>query len=265
MTQNTTEKKKAWVLISVIAVLALAGTLVYRFVIYPANLRKEAEQAILEHRFERAMEIYELLKDEEGKRWTRYSEGLWMIETKEYETAVKIFTELKDYKDSADQANNAKYGYVRNHYDNDDTVTFAYLKELVSLKYKDSDTIYHDLYDWRLAEFFANSGEEDFSTKKTSFSANEEIYIHYLIAGGTPGETVRPRCVIDAPDDGDGFSNDIDISANYDQNDSTGYSWVKLWYFNPYTNTFIAGPTGTYHVQMFINGNEVDTMNLIRR
>ena len=266
-TAEKPKRNKLWIIIPLLAILAAAGYFVYKLVIYPNMLRKEAEQAILEHRYERAMEIYEILKDEEGKRYTRYSEGVYKIELKEYENAIAILEDLNDYRDSKDKISEAKYGYVSDHYDNQNTVTYKYLTDLVALSYQDTKLMYSDLYDWRVDDLFTNLGEEDFTTRKTSFGTWDIVYVHYSLAGGKPGEKVRPRLVVDAPEDGDGFSNDVDIEGSFDMDNTMNdyYSWFMLYFLNPYNNQRIAGPAGTYYIKLYVNDEVVGNMTITRK
>ena len=127
--------------------------------------------------------------------------------------------------------------------------------------------MYSDLYDWRVDDIFANTREEDYTTRETTFGLRDIIYVHYSLAGGKPGEKIRVRLVVDAPEDGDAFSNDVDIVGDLDIDNTMNdyYLWAKLWFINPYNNQLIAGQAGTYYVKFYINDDVVGEMTLTRK
>jgi hypothetical protein len=105
--------------------------------------------------------------------------------------AVELFEELGDYKDSKEKINKAKYQYVRLFENNESRTVYSYLKDLVKQDYKDSAEIYESLYRWEAIVYAINSDPYDLETDKQEFSANEEIYFHFMVLGGIPDESIR--------------------------------------------------------------------------
>ena len=90
-----------------------------------------------------------------------------------------------------EKQNNEKYEYISSHLDCQNETTYAYLNELISIDYKDCQTIYSDLYSWKVSLLSCNTSEDDYETIQDSVSRYCS-YLHFvfLISGGTPGETI---------------------------------------------------------------------------
>ena len=104
----------------------------------------------------------------------------------EYVEAIDLFEELADYEDSRDYLLLAKAGYVNEHLDREDTRTYWYLRELKDLS-EGYQEVYETLYRWRVEFLAVNTQEDDTTTDLSSASANDRVYWHYNVTGGTPG------------------------------------------------------------------------------
>ncbi len=181
---------------------------------------------------------------------------------KEYEKAYSLFMELSGYKDSSDRAKksalqagkaaldqknydtaiewylkvgandevaNAKYQYVLAHKTRHNYTTFTYLSELKKKNYKDSSSIYSELYAWKVERIVANN--DPYSTiKMTSISKYDPVYIHFKLVGGYPGEIIKPYVKYTLPSGETGtYKWDYECTSN----DILWYAWAEGLYNNP--------------------------------
>ena len=75
------------------------------------------------------------------------------------------------------------YAYVSTHKNREDRTTFSYLQALCKANYRDSQSIYDELYAWKVDMFF-NASSSDLTTRLDTAAANQTLYIHYIISGG---------------------------------------------------------------------------------
>lgn len=75
------------------------------------------------------------------------------------------------------------YAYVSTHKNREDRTTFEYLQVLCKANYRDSQSIYNELYAWKVDMFF-NSSASDLTTRLDTAAANQTLYIHYIVSGG---------------------------------------------------------------------------------
>ena len=75
------------------------------------------------------------------------------------------------------------YAYVSTHKSREDRTTFSYLEALCKAEYRDSQSIYDELYAWKVDMFF-NASSSDLTTRLDTAAANQTLYIHYIISGG---------------------------------------------------------------------------------
>ena len=161
---------------------------------------------------------------------------------KSYDQAIKYFDKAGDYNDAIEQKKSAKYGYVNAHKNNDDNTTFEYLKELKAANYKDSASIYKDLYSWKVTSVF-NTSEND-TNNMTSISKYKPIYCHITLSGGTPNESTKIKYQVSRP------------NGTTDSMDSFDGEWYDSysgdWYFEDglYSNPAY-GETGTLSVKYY--------------
>ena len=187
-------------------------------------------------------------EDSEAKRQASgygYAQGL--IAEKKYKKAVKVFDSIGEYQNSVELSKSAKYEYVQIRKDNKNTTTFEYLKELKSAGYKDSASIYKELYAWK-ATIIANDDENDETTDMSSISKYSNWYFHVSLSGGEPGATTEIKRKGQYPDGAiSGPKTWSDGSAWGD-----GYSGT-CWY---YYETPLYGKQGTFKLTIYDdNGN----------
>lgn len=123
---------------------------------------------------------------ESGSEQSRYERAVTLMNSGEYVEAIDIFEELADYEDSQDYLLLAKAGYVNEHLDREDTRTYWYLRELKDLSegYRE---VYETLYQWRVEFLAVNTEADDETTNLSSASAQDKVYWHFKVTGGTPG------------------------------------------------------------------------------
>lgn len=82
---------------------------------------------------------------------SKYNNATTALSSGDVNTAITLFEELarKNYQDSAEQLKEAKYQFVKNNLDRDNTRAMTYLDSLKSDQYKDSEQIYQDVYSWK--------------------------------------------------------------------------------------------------------------------
>lgn len=120
-----------------------------------------------------------------------YDTALSLMEDEAYQEAIALFEQIPDFLDSQEIVEayySVKYDYVKNHYNNTDTTTYSYLKELKSSKYLDSAELYDELYSWK-ATIVVNSKEYDFNTDKSSIKRGKPVYFNVKLSGGPPVAT----------------------------------------------------------------------------
>ena len=179
---------------------------------------------------------------------SKYNEACSKLENGFYQEAIEMFEELDGYKKSEDKINEAKYGYVLAHKNNDDRTTYAYLKELKKQDYKDSVNIYDNLYEWKITVIAINSSENDETTYKNSISKYNAVYFHLKLTGGEPGESVR---ITAKPTFPDGEKGEYVFEDKWSDGDILWYGWSDGLYNNPQY-----GDTGTLRCNFYDdNGN----------
>ena len=118
------------------------------------------------------------------------------FESKKYDVAVEHFTQTNN----TTKANEAKYLYIKSHYNNTDKTTYDYLQILKAINYQDTDNLYKQLYDFSV-EVVINSSPNDTSKNEYQYKylrgqdLGGYIYIHIKVTGGTPGSKIN--CDID--------------------------------------------------------------------
>lgn len=84
---------------------------------------------------------------------------------------------------TAGKSQEEMYAYVSTHRNREDHTTFAYLEELCQANYRDSQSIYDELYAWKVDMFF-NASSSDLTTRLDTAASNQTLYIHYIVSGG---------------------------------------------------------------------------------
>lgn len=171
-----------------------------------------------------------------------YNNACSLLANKQYTNAIKAFEEISYYKDSSDKILECKYGYIQAHKNNDDSTTFSYLKELKGMSYKDTSSIYSDLYDWHLTVVGWNSSESS-TTGQSSISKYKPVYCHMSLSGGTPGAKTVISVRGTTPD---GDYIDYTFDEAWEDGSSGWYGWSDGIYTHPQY-----GRTGTISVRFY--------------
>jgi len=124
----------------------------------------------------------------------KYENALIDISKKDYKKAVSALESIGNYKDSKTKINEAKYAYVTANKNSTDTTTYNYLKDLKKAGYSDSSKIYNSLYAWKVTITAVNNSSSS-SSNMSSISKYDNIYFHYKVSGGPPGESLKLKFV----------------------------------------------------------------------
>ena len=139
---------------------------------------------------------------------TYYNYGSDLIKSREYTKAISVFKSLNDYKESKSKINEAKYGYVTSHKSSSDYSTYDYLKDLIAVGYKDSQSIYNDLYQWKITNVYFNKSKSS-TLKSSAINKYSPVYCHFTLSGGPPDGETTVYYYITFPD-GDQKSSSMD-------------------------------------------------------
>lgn len=123
---------------------------------------------------------------------SKYHQALELYDRGEYTEAVNLLSVLGNYKECKAKMKEAQYAYVNAHMDNTDSTTYSYLSDLKAAGYLNAKAIYNDLYEWK-AEMIFNTDEKDYYTNKKSISKYNHIFVHVILKGGAPGETIKMK------------------------------------------------------------------------
>ena len=175
--------------------------------------------------YNRAKSWYEFVdsynKNEEFYLESCYRIGVDLLEQKQYQAAASCLEKAGQYSGAKSKLNEAQYAYVIANKNNHNVITLKYLKELKTAKYKDSASIYTELYGWKITSNFSGS-LYDKTSDLSSFEIYDPVYCHAKLSGGEPGEKIIVKYTVKYPGG----------STNSDQWDSEwgdGYSGYVYW------------------------------------
>lgn len=194
-----------------------------------------AKQFYANKEYYSALTWYEKVKsyDKNAEFYTDscYNYAVQQINSDSYSTALIYLKKAGNHSGVNDQIKAAKYGYVKANKNNYDNTTFEYLKELKAAGYKDSASIYKELYAWKISTIVVNSSETDNTTDKSSLSVYDRCYFHFTLSGGSPGEETKLKYKTISPD---GSVKNGSWDGTLDDGCSVWRSW---WYENPMYGT----------------------------
>ena len=185
-----------------------------------------------------------------------YQNACSKLDSEEYETAIELFESLNGYSDSHNKVNQAMYSYVLRHKNNFDTTTFDYLKKLKKQDYKDSNSIYENLYAWEITVFAINSSETDTITKQSSISRYNAVYFHFRLTGGEPNASVRLTAKPQYPD---GDTSEYTFDKKWTDGETGWYGWNDGIYGHPEY-----GATGTLQCKFYDDEGNLIGMASVR-
>ncbi len=152
---------------------------------------QKAEKAYSSKNYEQAYSLFYAnlgYKDSLERAYESASQvGKIALERKNYDKAIEWYSKAGKYED----VKNVKYQYVLTHRNNDDQTTYSYLSDLRRANYKDSVSIYSELYTWKI-EFIAVNSDPDSTENLTTISKYDPVYFHFKLTGGTPNATIKP-------------------------------------------------------------------------
>lgn len=109
-----------------------------------------------------------------------------LLDQQKYVEAVEAFDAMSDYRDSAQQALEARYQYVSAHRDREDRQTRQYLNDILDAKYKDAAAIWEQVYAWRITAKPCTS--KNGGPEKLYFCLGEPLYFYVEVKGGPLNE-----------------------------------------------------------------------------
>ncbi len=119
--------------------------------------------------------------------------------------------------------NSNKYEYVKENFNNDDTTTYQYLRELVDANYKDSEDLYEKLY--KREVYIAINTTQKSSLHKEELNVTNQTFPIYFFnfrtSGGVPGDEYRGKYEIV-------FSNGKKTSDTFVGKDNNFYFAIAL-------------------------------------
>ncbi len=168
-----------------------------------------------------------------------YNYAVEQIEKGKYGNALTFLNKAGNRDGVAEQKKAAKYGYVNVNKNNNNTITFEYLKELKAANYKDSASIYKDLYAWKV-DIVVNDSKDDEKTDMSSISKYSNWYFHVNLSGGEPGAEIQVKYTGYFPNGGT-------RSDKWDSKWSDGWGGTCWFYYN----TPVYGQQGTFRLKVF--------------
>ena len=204
---------------------------------------KAAEKYYDEGDFGKSIVWYEKIDsfDEEGDVYVKscIKKADDMIANGDYRLALDYLDKIKNDSQAKEFMKEAKYQYVLEYKNNTNLTTYEYLKELKSAGYKDSVSIYNELYAWKV-KVVVNDDEDDDTTDMISISKYNNWYFHVSLSGGEPDGEVQLKYTGYFPG-GDTYSN------KWDSKWSDGWSGTCwFWYNNP-----AYGKQGTFKLKVY--------------
>lgn len=173
-----------------------------------------------------------------------YQIGCYLLDKEKYRDAIEAFEHIENYRDSKEKLKEAKYQYVMDCNCGDGFFCYDYLKELKTIKYKDSEEIFKKRFAWKV-DIVVNDDEEDGTTDMTSISKYSYWYVHVKLTGGEPDEQVQLKCTAYYPS---GYIGTYQWEGK-GVNGSIATCW--FWYTNP-----VHGKQGDLKLKVFDgNGN----------
>lgn len=198
---------------------------------------QKACQSLEDEEYQTAETMFKELgdyRDSEDKAVeSKYRYGISLIEDEFYTQAISVFEELDDYSDSADYLREAKYLYCKENGNCTDSLTYEYMKELKKAGYKDSESMYHALYDLRIEVIYCNNDSDDEDTILYSVSKySSYFHIGFSISGGTPDETFNIYRVVTYPD-GNSYNSSDDPWINLENGSTCSIYWSEGFFSDP--------------------------------
>ncbi len=128
-------------------------------------------------------------KNAEFYRESCYQSGLNALNDGNMFSAISYFEKSNGYSYSNEKIKEAKYKYILKNKKNTDNSTLTFVKELMAVDYKDSDSLYEEIFGWKL-KIIANTSETDETTDNRHFRKNEKIWFHIFVSGGEPNASI---------------------------------------------------------------------------
>ncbi len=195
--------------------------------------------------YSRGNSVFKILSEfdyedlEELRTTYAYQRGQKEYDDGNYEEAVMVWTDIRDYKDTKEKILDARYKYVKANLDSTNGTTKVYLKLLKEAGYKDLDVMESALDVWKVELSFG-----PLHISNSSPSSNS-IYLYLYVAGGPSGEAADLKIVIT---NSSGQSTTIEKEDSLRWHDKQKISWVAAWQdFGPEDGK-------TYHFDIYVDG-----------
>lgn len=118
--------------------------------------------------------------------YLEYRAAYNLLKLQDYVAAAEAFDTMGDYRDSAQQALEARYQYVTSHKSREDKQTRLYLRKLVEASYKDASQLESEIYCWEITVI--PCGSKTGGLEKSFFGRNEPLFFYVEVHGGRPDE-----------------------------------------------------------------------------
>ncbi|MBR1471396.1 MAG: protein kinase [Lachnospiraceae bacterium] len=113
-----------------------------------------------------------------------YEMGKESLENGSYAVAIQYLKDL-DYEDAQDLLLEAKWGYIQAHYNNTDSTTCTYVKDLIAGGYPGAQNTYDKLYSWKV-EILGFNDDRGSSSYVKQVSVDGSWVCHARLTGGEP-------------------------------------------------------------------------------
>ena len=145
-----------------------------------------------------------------------------------YQKACQYFAN-STYKDSEEMTLKCKYGYVKSYFNNNDPVTYEYMKELKKLDYEDSADLFEELYAWKAEiEACTEKGHPDDAILSELSCHGDNVTFTFKFTGGEPGEIATFYSVLIYPN-GYEQTSPLDLWEDLRDGDTQGSGWGEDW------------------------------------
>ena len=138
---------------------------------------------------EQAAKVYSELGDYKDSA-EKYKESMYLqankeLKRKDYKSAIAAFMKISGYKDADALQSDAKYQYCEENWEEPTEEVYDYIEELVDSGYEGAEDLRDKTYEWRIAKVEKGG--------LYSLGASQCVYFRVTLAGGPPDGTATVR------------------------------------------------------------------------
>ena len=158
---------------------------------------------------------------EHSRLQTAYNSAQKLFVEKNYEDAIKAFSELGDFEDSAQKVQVAMYEYVLQNKDRQNPTTRKYIKCLREQNHPKINALAREIFQWKGTAYVTD--KESGSAITHSFGANDPLFFKISVSGGEPNESIKIgyKMVL--------YTSSADKKRGYDNKTEVGYLDTRFY------------------------------------